>query len=147
MSRPPTILVVEDSDDDVFFMQRALKIAGTTADVRFLRDGKYALQYLNGEAEFADRSKHPLPGLIFLDLKRPCVSGLEVLAAIRTDSVLKGMRVYVLTSSDEQRDRENAAALGIDGYLLKPARPAALVPILAGVSDGRLDEVGHRAAN
>jgi CheY-like chemotaxis protein len=133
MSRPPTILVVEDSDDDVFFMKRALKNARNIADVRFLPNGKYALQYLHGEGEFADRSTHPLPALIFLDLKMPFISGLEVLAAIRADSLLKGMRVYVLTSSDEQRDRENAAALGIEGYIVKPPRPAALVPILAAV--------------
>lgn len=131
MSSAPTILVVEDSEDDVFFIRRALKAAGNTADVRYLRDGKYALQYLRGEGDFADRAAHPLPSLVFLDLKMPLVSGLEVLAAIQADSTLKGLRVYILTSSDEQRDRESTTALGAKGYLVKPARPAALAPILA----------------
>ena len=61
----------------------------------------------------------------------PLVSGLEVLASIRADPALRPLRVYVLTSSDEQRDRETAGALGIEGYLVKPARPAALAPILS----------------
>jgi CheY-like chemotaxis protein len=135
MSSPPTILVVEDNDDDLFFTQRALKNAGNTADVRFLSDGKSALQYLRAEDEFSNRSAHPLPALIFLDLKIPYISGLEVLAAIRADPLLKGLRVHVLTSSDEPRDRERAAALGVQGYLVKPAQPAILSPILASLSE------------
>jgi CheY-like chemotaxis protein len=126
-----TILVVEDNDDDVFFMRRALKAAGCSADVRYLSDGKFALEYLRGQGEFADRAAHPLPVGVFLDLKMPLVSGLEVLAAVRREPALKGLQVYILTSSDEQRDRDSAAALAVEGYLVKPAQPATLAPILA----------------
>jgi len=143
MNSLPTILVVEDNDDDVFFMKRALKSTATRAEVRFLCDGKFALQYLRGEGEFADRAKHPLPALMFLDLKMPFVSGLELVAAIRGDPVLKKMRVIVLTSSNEQRDRNNAAALGVEGYWVKPVRPGTLAPILASISMGTAVVTSH----
>ena len=130
MSSPHTLLVVEDNEDDVFFMRRALKTVAPKLPVRFVTDGRAALQYLRGTDSFTDREQNPFPALVFLDLKIPFVHGLEVLAAIRGDAALKSLRVFVLTSSSEEKDRSRADQLGAQGYLVKPPTPEMLEPIL-----------------
>jgi CheY-like chemotaxis protein len=133
MSETPVILVVEDNEDDLFFMRRTLKTAAPTLAARFVTDGRQALQYLRGVDGFADRAQHPFPALVFLDLKLPFVHGLDVLAAIRAEPALQALTVFVLTSSAEEKDKARAQQLGVQGYLVKPPTPEMLSPILRGL--------------
>ena len=129
------ILLVEDDDNDVFFFRRALRKAGVELPVRLLVDGEEALQYLHGDGKFGDRSTHPLPDIIFLDLKLPFISGMEVLRHIQKQPALSSIDVIVLTSSPEERDRKLAFQLGAREYLVKPAAPQTLSKILGRLVD------------
>jgi CheY-like chemotaxis protein len=125
---PPsqTILLVEDYDDDVFAMERALAKANITNPLQVVTDGQRALDYLSGTGQYANRTQYPLPFLIFLDLKLPFVDGFEILAWIRQQSALKSVIVIVLTGSAETRDKDKAYALGARSYLVKPPTPETL---------------------
>lgn len=131
MSSLPTVLVVEDNEDDIYFMRRTLKAVAPQLPAHFVTDGRAALQYLRGSDQFTDREQHPFPSLVFLDLKLPFVHGLDVLAAIRSDPALQSLPVFVLTSSSEDNDRSRAQQLGAQGYLVKPPTPQMLQPILS----------------
>lgn len=137
MSSAPAILVVEDNEDDLFFMRRTLKAVAPKLLVRFVTDGRAALQYLRGTESFVDRAEYPLPSVVFLDLKLPFLHGLEVLAAIRSDPALQALRVFILTSSSEEKDRARAQELGVQGYLVKPPTPEMLAPILTKLESHR----------
>lgn len=125
------VLVVEDNEDDVFFMRRALAGVATKAATQYVSDGQAALAYLRGAAPFDDRRQFPNPHLVFLDLKLPFVNGLEVLATIRHDPRLRNVRVVILTSSSEERDYRQAEQLGIEAYLVKPPTREMLQPFFA----------------
>lgn len=127
-----TILLVEDSPDDVFLLQRAFKQAGYTQPIQVAADGQQALDYLDGKKGFADRTKHPLPALVLLDLKLPQIPGLEVLAWIRSQPALATTPVIVLTSSRQESDIETAQRRGANAFVVKPAS-----------SDQRLEFVKH----
>jgi CheY-like chemotaxis protein len=122
----PTILLVEDNDDDVFAMQRALRKAQITFPVHVVTDGQKAIEYLSGTGQYADRNYYPLPALIFLDLKLPYVGGFEVLQWMRHQPLLSHLAVVVLTGSAEQSDRDRAEKLGAQSYVVKPAEPQQL---------------------
>jgi len=126
-----TILLVEDNDDDAFFFRRAAKAAGVGNHVFHVEDGGEAVAYLSGKGEFADRSRYPLPGVIFLDLKLPIMSGLEVLAWIRSKPEYKDTIVVVLTSSNEPTDFTEAQRLGANSYKVKPLSATALAALAA----------------
>lgn len=128
--RGKLILLVEDDEHDVFFFRRALKKAGLEFSLRLVNDGEQALQYLNGDGQYQDRATHPLPDIIFLDLKLPYISGMEVLEHIQKEPALSKIDVIVLTSSPEERDRKRAFELGAKEYLVKPAAPKTLLQIL-----------------
>jgi CheY-like chemotaxis protein len=116
------LLLVEDDENDVFFLQRALQSAGASLELHVAADGRQALDYLQGRNGFADRKAHPLPKLVLLDLKMPYVSGLEVLRQIRADPQLRKIIVVVFTSSSLESDVAQAYEIGANSFLVKPSR-------------------------
>ena len=114
------ILLVEDNEDDVFFMRRALQKAGVDLPLQIVMDGQQALDYLEGKEAYGDRTRFPIPRLMFLDLKLPYVHGFGVLTWLHSHTSLQSIPVIVLTSSPEERDRQKAHELGAKAYLVKP---------------------------
>jgi len=128
MSRElPIILLVEDDEDDVFLMERALSQTRLEVTMHIATNGQEAIDYLSGNGPYGDRAAHPLPALIFLDLKLPFVNGFEVLEWMRSRPALSDIQVLVLTSSPEDRDRQRAQNLGVKAYLVKPPTPQMLL--------------------
>ncbi len=127
ISPESTLLLVEDDEDDVFFMQRALGKAKIVLPMKVVVDGRQALDYLGGLGVHADRTAYPIPAIIFLDLKLPYVDGFEVLQWTRQQPSLKEITVLILTSSPEERDRQKAMDLGAKDYLVKPPTVEMLV--------------------
>jgi CheY-like chemotaxis protein len=120
MTTGASILLVEDSEDDVFLMRRALKAAGITNPLHVVEDGQEAVDYLSGAGKFSDRAQTELPAVVFLDLKLPVLMGIEVLAWIRSQPSLANIVVVVLTSSNEPSDLKEAYRLGANSYIVKP---------------------------
>lgn len=116
------ILQVEDNLDDVELTQIAFKQSGFPYEVVVMTDGAKALDFLLAQGEFAGRDKHDTPALILLDLNLPKLHGLEVLKILKADPLLKYVLVVVLTSSNEEKDRERAAMLGTNLYIQKPVK-------------------------
>ncbi len=119
------ILIVENNSDDLFFLKRALRNAHVTDNLHSVSEGRTAIAYLSGKNEYADRARYPLPWLIFLDLKLPYKTGIEVLEFIRGQPELQHMNVVVVTSSEDDKDMRRTTELGVNAYLMKP--PSAYV--------------------
>jgi CheY-like chemotaxis protein len=126
MTTTRALLLVEDNEDDVFLMKRALKGAHVINPLFVAEDGQEALDYLGGAGKFADRANYPLPAVVFLDLKLPFVSGHDVLTWIRRQKHLESLVVIVLTSSNEASDLSRCYALGANSYVVKPPTPEQL---------------------
>lgn len=127
------ILLVEDDENDVFFMSRALADAAISNALHVATDGQQAIDYLSGAGDFSCRTKHPLPTLVFLDLKLPRKNGLDVLAWIRAQEFLEGMVVLVLSTSAEKCDIRQAYKRGANSFLVKPPTPTQLTSLLKAV--------------
>ncbi|MDB6020752.1 MAG: response regulator receiver protein [Pedosphaera sp.] len=130
-----TILLVEDNEDDVFFMERARTQAGIENPMAVARNGQEALDYLQGAGKYTDRNQFPLPFLVLLDLKLPFVPGLQVLKWIREQPEFQTMLVIILTASKEDRDIDSAYRLGANSYLVKPPTPVMLTDIVKSLGD------------
>jgi CheY-like chemotaxis protein len=127
MSQRQTILLVEDSPVDILLMQRAFRNQiFTNTSLQIVRDGDAAVFYLNGDGEYSDRDRYPLPAIILLDLKLPRRSGHEVLGWLKQHPQLKRLPVVVLTSSRQTVDVNQAYDLGVNSYLVKPVGFASL---------------------
>lgn len=131
------ILLVEDEEDDVYFMDRAMKKTGASLPMTLVRNGQEAMDYLKGAGQYANRARFPMPDLIFLDLKLPFGPGMDVLRWIRSREDLKKIFVVVLTGSPEEEDRLQALQLGADLYQVKPPNADVLRQIFAARAKSR----------
>jgi CheY-like chemotaxis protein len=121
MPHRKAILIAEDSDEDVEILKRAFRKSGSHIPLLFVRDGQEAVDYLSGRGGYADRSAHPLPRLMLLDLKMPKLDGFDVLGWLQNHPKLKILPVTVLTSSNFDKDVDRAYGLGANSYLVKPS--------------------------
>ena len=115
-----TILLVEDDADEIHLMKRALAKAGLNNPLQVISHGGDVIPYFEGKGAFADRGAFPLPGLVFLDLRLPGISGLYLLAWIKGNPDHRHIPVVLFTSSDDPEDLRRAYQFGANSYLIKP---------------------------
>jgi len=118
------VLLVEDCEDDVALMKMACIRTGIPHSLHVVSDGKAAINYLSRKCGYADPELHPMPDLIFLDVKLPLLDGHGVLRWIRSQPTLKLVPVVMLSSSSHEADVERAYELGVTSYLHKIASVA-----------------------
>jgi len=118
MARFPevNILLVEDDEIDVRSIKRAFQAQKIANPMFEASDGVEALKMLRGEA---GHKTVPRPYLILLDLKMPRMGGIQFLHELRADPALRDSIVFVLTTSDDDRDKVAAYENNVAGYLLK----------------------------
>src|SRR4051794_34329444 len=96
----PAVLVAEDSEADIFFLIRAFAASRVKNPVFVVRSGTEAMQYLAGDEAYADRSRFPRPGIVFLDLKMPPPDGLDILRWKHDRFDLKGILWVAMSNFD-----------------------------------------------
>lgn len=111
------VLLIDDSRADALFVAEALACLGHVR-LHVVRTGDQALAFLHRNGRYAAA---PRPGLIFLDINMPRMSGHEVLTRIRAEPQFADIAVVMLTSSAADQDRNRASALGANEFVTKPA--------------------------
>lgn len=109
------ILMVDDDELDVELFRRALKKYRVANRLVWAQDGIEALDILQGTGDVA----LAMPALVLLDINMPRMNGLEFLDAIRADPKLKSLTVFVLTTSQDDRDIARAHQNNVAGYMVK----------------------------
>lgn len=123
----PTILVIDDSEDDRLLIQYTLKKIGVSDLVVLLTDGAEAIEYMMGEGKFADRQKYPYPTFIMTDLKMPRKDGFAVLDFLKKNPEWAVIPTIVFSSSTDLDDIKKAYMLGASSYHVKPRTHGALM--------------------
>jgi CheY-like chemotaxis protein len=135
MNERQTILLADDSVNDIFLMRRAFQKAEFHSALQEVHNGAEAIDYLKGEGIYADRNQYPLPSVVLLDLNMPMKNGFEVLRWVRAQPALKRLSIIVLTASMRLEDVERAYDLGASSYLVKPSNIEALAGMIRCLRD------------
>ena len=114
------ILIVDDDVDSARSLESMLQESGHD-ETRIEHSAVTALQ---AAIEFA-------PGVIFVDIELPDLSGYDVARLLHQHPRLQQMRLIALTDSGEHPGRDHARASGFERYLVKPITVAALREVLA----------------
>jgi len=126
-ARPVRFMLIEDSEGDAYIFRRTLTEAKIANEVTVFSNGKDALTFLmdpeNGEN---------LPGMIFLDINMPRLSGFDVLKRLKHEERLKGIPVVILTISQEEEDVLKSYDLGALSFITKSIRPENLMDVVVG---------------
>jgi two-component system cell cycle response regulator DivK len=102
------VLVVEDNELNLRLFCDLLTAHGYVAEP--VRDGRDALT----------QAKKFAPDLIIMDIQLPHVSGLDLIAALKGDMMLKSVPIMAVTAYAGRGDEERIRAAGADSYVSKP---------------------------
>lgn len=109
------VLIVDDEPSIVISLEFLLRREGFTVLIE--RDGEAGLARIRAEQ----------PDLVLLDVMMPRLDGFGVLAAVRADPTLAGMKVLMLTAKSMETERHKGLDLGADAYMAKPFSTHALM--------------------
>jgi two-component system, OmpR family, phosphate regulon response regulator PhoB len=115
VSDRPVILCADDDVDILSLVSLRLERAGY--EVVRAEDGERAVA--------AARERRP--ALAVLDVMMPKLTGYEVLAAVRADPSLRGMKVILLSARVQEADVHEGLDAGADAYLAKPFKAPELL--------------------
>jgi CheY-like chemotaxis protein len=140
LSHPIVVLIVEDEKDDLVPLERAFQQLHLDVQLDVYATGEGARDYLTQ----VENDGRPRPHLMILDLRLPGMSGLELLAWLRSQPGLKTLPVVALTGFGN-RELPRAYDIGIDFYLLKPATARSLAEILPAL--GLYEQTDHQPSD
>jgi two-component system, chemotaxis family, chemotaxis protein CheY len=120
------ILVIDDSAMMRKIILRLLGQAGLTVSS--------ALEAADGSEALAILGDHT-PTLILCDINMPNITGLELLARIRSEKLAADVPIVMITTENSEAQVRQAIALGARGYIRKPFTvddvKATIIPLLA----------------
>jgi two-component system response regulator len=114
------VLMADDSEEDRFFVQRALSASGVGTFFQGVSDGQEAIDYLEAKGPFANRKDYPFPNILLLDLKMPRLGGFDVLKWLDAHPECKVIPTIIFSSSGMESDVHRAYVLGANAYIEKP---------------------------
>jgi two-component system response regulator len=114
---PIEILLVEDNPGDARLAREALQESTIKYNLYLADDGEKALDFLFKRGEYYSV---PQPDLVLLDLNLPKISGLQVLAELKSDDRLRKIPVVILSISQSEKDIEESYNLNANCYVNKP---------------------------
>ena len=114
---PVNIVMIEDDEGHARLIEKNIRRAGISNNIRHFTDGTSALHYLYEAPEGPARNG---PALILLDLNLPDMSGTDILARIKGEGPLRRTPVVVLTTTDDKVEIQRCYDLGCNVYITKP---------------------------
>ena len=123
-AQPVPILLVDDDEDCRQLIRDAIAHGKFDNPVHEVSSGEEALAYLHRQGSFADA---PRPGLIYLDIEMPGMSGQETLKTIRRDPRFADIAIVMMTGVTDDLQKVLAMANGANSYTNKPTDALAFM--------------------
>jgi CheY-like chemotaxis protein len=124
--RIKVLLYVEDDDNDCRMFLHAARKLSAGLDVRIVRDGQHAIEWLSGTGVYAERNAYPLPDLVLVDLTMPRVNGFDFLRWVRRRPQFENVPVIVYSESMVPHISQTCKELGATNFIGKAATFEAL---------------------
>jgi len=107
-------------DDDCALLGTAVNMTDLNISLLTVTDGEQAIDYLEGRDVYADRSMHPLPDLVVLDLDTRLTEGLAFLDWRRASASFASLPVVIFSGIAYKGAVETALAMGANSFVAKP---------------------------
>lgn len=115
MTASGEILVVDDDKEDHLILDEYFRSVGVENRVRYVDNGKLALEYLEDPGRAAS-----LPRLVIMDLNMPIMNGTQTLMMMKQSFRLKHVPVIIFSTSENETEKRKCLSLGAVDYVVKP---------------------------
>ena len=114
----PRIMIVDDS----LAVRKALSLLIEEAgyDTILAKDGLDAIEVMSEQK----------PNLMLVDMEMPRMNGLELTTHVRANPETKNLPIYMITSRNRKKYRDEAKKAGVDAYLTKPYQDSELLDLI-----------------
>lgn len=129
------VLMADDDEDDYLLVKSAFDAGPIRVDLRWVTDGREAMDYLLRRGNYRAPESSPHPDLILLDIIMPGKDGLETLKEIKGNRKLQKIPVVLLTSSRKEEYQASGLRLGADSFIVKPHDFSQMVRILSDLHE------------
>ena len=119
MSKPVTIIMIEDDEGHARLIERNIRRSGVNNEIMPFTNGTDAVNYLFG-SDGTGESRKGEALLVLLDLNLPDMTGIEILKRVKQNKYLKTTPVVVLTTTDDSQEIKRCYEYGCNVYLTKP---------------------------
>ena len=113
-SELPTVLLVEDSDEDADTVATAFAHSGINGTLHRVASGDACIAWL--------KEARQTPKLVIMDLNTPGMDGRQALCFIKSDPLLKIIPVVISSTSSSSQDRNFCYEAGANAYHVKSVR-------------------------
>ena len=137
MNKSLNILILDDDHICNFINTRIAQTSGLFKEIHSLHNGTQAIEFFDRVGNGTETA----PDIILLDLNMPVINGFDFMQEFQRFEFPDKNRIsiIILTSSDNNVDRERASSMGIKHYLLKPFTlkdlQSVLFPLYANGAD------------
>lgn len=119
--RTTNIVLADDDEDDFLFLKSAAEQSSSPVRVSHVLNWLELLRFLN---------RLPLPEILFLDLNMPVKNGLECLELLRAEKKYDNLSIFIYSTSNSQKDIDEAYRLGANFYIVKPSSQVAITKLI-----------------
>lgn len=130
--KPIHILLVEDSEGDIFLITEALAEGKILNQLSVVNDGHEALLFLQRLPPYSEASQ---PDLILLDINLPKKNGHEVLQFIKSHPEFKRIPVIMLTTSSTEKDIYYSYEAHANCFITKPVEVDDFLGVINTIED------------
>ncbi len=137
------IILAEDDDGHAGLIYKTLKRAGVENDILHFEDGEKTLNYLFRRGDYFHREEHELHVLL-LDIRMPLVDGKEVIRQVKKDKDLQKIPVIIVSTTDDQLEKETCYSLGCSAYIVKPIQHEEFIKVISQLGHYLTEDVSPR---
>jgi CheY-like chemotaxis protein len=119
MGKEVTIVMIEDDEGHARLIEKNVRRAGVSNAIVPYTNGTQALDYILGKDRSGEASRDRSL-LILLDLNLPDMTGVDILAKVKSNPHTKRLPVVVLTTTDDKSEIQRCYDLGANVYITKP---------------------------
>ncbi len=116
-------MIIEDEPIEREVLKMMLENSNDNLEIRTCENGYKAIETLGSFT----------PQIVFVDINMPGINGLETIEAIKNQNVKA--KFVILSSHDKFEFAQKAVKLGVEDYVLKPAKVSVLESIIKGLID------------
>lgn len=143
MSSPLNVLLVDEDHSDCALFGIAVDKSNLDIWLQTVPDGGRAIDYLEGRGGFSERTLHPLPDLVVLDLDMRLTGGLEFLEWRRASPLFSSLPVVLFSGFAYKGAIDTALAMGASTYIAKPPQFDGWVSVIGEIWELALKHLQH----